>query len=83
MSVEELEKKLESKWNSIASLQEKVQEIMNQISSEEIWSEIYGAILYYNTHDWEGNVPPFVDFLKDTLTKESFDFWRRHKDMFE
>jgi len=83
VTVEELEKKLESRWARIGRLQEEVHDLVKQISSEEVWGEIYGAILYYKTHDWEGCVPPFVDFLKNTLTKKSFDFWRRHKNEFE
>jgi len=82
VTIEKLERNLTKRWGNICYLKDQVQDLLDKIKSEEIWADIYGAILYYKTHDWEEK-PTFVDFLKSTLTKEAFSFWSRHKDMFE
>ena len=86
MNLENLQNKIKHRYRQIRLADEEMQEVLDRQSIDAMYMHIYGALLNYFTTDWQDEAwsgtpkPPLKCFMKNFLSKESFDFWDMHKD---
>jgi len=83
MRLEDLQKNIEHAERQIRDLDRELEELERDKKNKEMYISIYGAILHYLTKDWECDKPRLEEFMKINIEKNAYDFWSRHKDLFD
>ena len=84
MKLEDLQKNIDHAERQIRELDQDIEELEKDKRNKEMYISIYGAILHYITKDWEDcDRPRLEKFMKSNIGKNAYDFWNRHKDLFD